>query len=59
VWLTGERSCGVGMPPMSYPAGFVDQAATWLRQSLEVPGPQRSISGSPRRATEDEPPENQ
>ena len=35
VWLTGERSCGVGLPPLSHPAGFVDEAATWLKQNLE------------------------
>ena len=35
VWLTGERSCGVNVPPISYPTGFVDEAASWLTQSLE------------------------
>ena len=35
VWLTGERSCGLGIPPFSYPVGFVDEAASWLTQSLE------------------------
>jgi hypothetical protein len=35
VWLTGERSCGVGIPPVSYPAGFVNEAASWLAQGLQ------------------------
>ena len=30
VWLTGERSCGEGIPPVSYPPGFVDQVASWV-----------------------------
>lgn len=34
VWLTGETSCGWGIPPVSYPADYLDNVTKWLSESL-------------------------
>jgi len=34
VWLTGEKACGVGIPPFSFPDGYVDETTTWLANRL-------------------------
>ncbi len=35
VWLTGERFCGGGIPPVSYPVGYLDFVVAWLSESLD------------------------
>lgn len=34
VWLTGEKACGLGVPPVSFPDGYVDDTTTWLANTL-------------------------
>lgn len=35
IWLSGEVSCGMGIPPVSFPADYLDTVASWLSESLQ------------------------
>lgn len=38
IWLTGGTSCGWGIPPVSYPSGYLDNVTQWLSESLGLAG---------------------